>query len=216
MGRMIEVARRTMQKGYVKRYFVYQIRDKALVLILGGTFLGGVIIGCRVAAGDSGQLSAVLQNLLGLNMTTGVEQNFLTYMTTAFTTNALLVAGLFICGFCAISQPLILFILFFKGLGFGLMGSYLYGLGQKSAIIYYSLVLLPEMLLSITILIVSSKEAFAFTKNFLQILIPTSQKDKTGIPVQAYCFRFLLYIILTGMISLIIALIKTTYYSVIS
>lgn len=213
------MAHKTQQKGYIKRYLVFQFRDKAIVLLLGLVFIGGTIIGSRVTSSDSsGQIAALLQSLLGGKGIADWEQDFLASLLSAFGGNALLIAGLFLCGFCAVSQPIIIFILLFRGLGFGLLGGYLYGVGQKGAVLYYALVVLPEMMASVIVLVAAAREALSFTKNFLQVLLPTVQSvnRKNEIPVRAYCFRFVLILLLSAVMSLVIALIKTTYFSFIN
>lgn len=171
--------------GYLHRYVRSQVRGQGGTLLLLGVFLLGFLLGCRGAAVP--QL-AQFAGQLAQSGTQGTPL-FSRFLALVLLDGALLL-GMFLLGFCAISPPFVLAVLLFRGLGFGLVGGTLYAGGQQTQILYYLLVLLPQVVSSGLLLVLGGRSALAFSRPFFDLLVGREGEDfpQTG----AYCFRFFL------------------------
>lgn len=199
------------QKGYLKRYLLFNIREKGGVLLLGGLFLAGAVIGIRLFYGDDGQLQQIMESLFGTQTQVAQYNGFLPDFFTSLWGNGVLLGILFLCGFCAISQPAVLFVLLFKGLGFGLTGAFLYSYGEKSSVLYYILVLLPETIISVILLVGATKESLRFTLRFVQVILPGIGQNAEETSLKIYIARFILFFILAAAAAFLTAVIKMVY-----
>ncbi len=199
------------QKGYLKRYLLFNLREKGGVLLLGGVFLMGTVLGVRLLYGDGGQLRQIMESLFGAQTEIAQYQGFLPDFFTALWGTGVLLGILFLCGFCAIGQPAILFVLLFKGLGFGLTGAFLYSCGDKGAVLYYVLVLLPETIGAVILLVAAAKEAIGFTLTFAQVVLPSLGSTNQGVSLKIYIARFVLFFILVVVVAFLTAVIKMLY-----
>jgi len=102
---------------------------------------------------------------------------------------------LFLCGFCAIGQPIALFLLLYRGLGLGIMGTFLAQQGRES-FTYYALIILPQTLLLLILQLAATKESIAFSMNFLRQLLGGGGRS-LSITARVYLLRFLLLFFLS-------------------
>lgn len=92
------------------------------LLFLGGIFLAGALCGSALYDTLSEESAGTLMLLLS-GMPAGEAFHFWGCLGAVFLSNFLMLALLFLCGFCAVSQPVIALLPFVKGLGFGLVAA---------------------------------------------------------------------------------------------
>ena len=126
-----------MQKNPRTRYYARQVftytRNNAVVLVLSALFLAGVLCATLAygllepAAGE--YLRAIVTDFASARLTSPLRQNFISAVFSAF----IFPAVLFICGFCAVAQPVIILVPFVRGLGVGFSLAALYAAYGSSA-----------------------------------------------------------------------------------
>ncbi len=196
------------KRGYAGRYLKHELRQNWLSLVLGAVFLLGAAAGCRAAQGG------VLERLSSCLSGTGREAGFLSGVITDFAANAAVLCVLFLSGFGAVFQPLVLAVLFLKGLGFGVMGVYSYRNGEQSAVLYYLLVLLPEALAALFLLTAAARESLRFSKRFWVQLLPMSTQETQPLrqrTVRGYLAHFVLFYLLSGSAALLSGVLKLLF-----
>ena len=152
-----EGVRYPRKKGYAKRYVRSEFRKNRLQLLLGIVFLLGIVTGCSIA-GQSGEAAGntvitTLGQYLASAGTYGESGEFLSRMLSSFGATTLILFFLFLCGLGAVFQPVVLLVLFLRGLGLGVMGVYAYSAGQA---MWYLAVLLPEAILTSILMIAAA------------------------------------------------------------
>lgn len=151
-------------------------------------FLAGVLVGAIfIKTADQGVLQA-LARLIGSFSQRRQEQAVLdTFFSSFFSTGCMLLL-LFLCGFCAVAQPVIVLLPFFRGLGFGYQAGYLYAQNGLTGVGYTALVLLPNMVLSTLILIYGCSEAFQLSTLYYRA---ARQEGGIKLNLRIYCAKFL-------------------------
>lgn len=178
--------------GYYKRYFLFFIRENWLILLFGFLFIFGVWIGTSFIGSFQGetldQLLILLNGFVSRREGQEMRQTFLSTFFSSFGPAALL----FFCGFCAISQPLIALVPFFKGLGFGLSASTMLSIYGSSAMGYLIVLLLPGTILSTLVLLFCCKESLGLSCMFFQVINPL-QMPSEGTSVGDYCVKYIIF-----------------------
>ena len=105
-------------KSPFKNIFSY-FKDNPLLCIFAGLFLIGMLAGIVLLYHADGQLREWLHILLGGYLEKRYEQSFSQIAALSFGSSVFLLLILFFCGFCTISQPIILLLVLFRGLGYG-------------------------------------------------------------------------------------------------
>lgn len=166
LGRLDRVARQTQ-------------RNLPLIL-LGALFLGGAFCGSSLynSLGE-GTANALLVLLSGVGEQAAFS--FAGVFKTVFFTNLGLCALLFLCGFCAISQPVILLLPFIKGLGFGLVAA------ANSALLspfsaFFWLKFLPGAFLSSAFLLACARESLELSCYVYQSVFSQKPPERHALP----------------------------------
>lgn len=212
-----EGVRYPRKKGYAKRYVRSEFRKNRLQLLLGIVFLLGIVTGCSIA-GQSGEAAGntvitTLGQYLASAGTYGESGEFLSRMLSSFGATTLILFFLFLCGLGAVFQPVVLLVLFLRGLGLGVMGVYAYSAGQA---MWYLTVLLPEAILTSILMIAAAGEALRFSVRFFVQLLPEGTTE--NIPTSSgniggYLLRFLILYLLGGSIALLSGLLGVIFSS---
>lgn len=176
-------------------------------LLLGGVFLGGALLGrslWHVAGEDTAR--ALLLLLSGGHSGTF---SFFPTLGVVFLSNLGLLVVLFLLGFCAISQPVILLLPLIKGLGFGLVSA-----GNADTYSPYSaffwLCFLPGAFLQASLVILAAKESLSLSGSvFVAVFGGRSQPGR--VPVSGYLYKYLLLLLLAALFSLIDTLGELLY-----
>ncbi len=164
--------------------------SRGQLIVLGALFLLGVVVGRYYVYQLDGFMNADAQAMLRDYILHRSTQAIIQTVWTSFLSNALLMAVLFFCGFCTISAPIVYFVPFFRGLGYGFaLGSLFYAYGLSA--IHYVLVLqVPQMMISSIILLLSSSLALQQSKK----LIGGLRGEKSPLQQQTFCVKFLIFI----------------------
>lgn len=174
-------------KSNLKRFLMYHIREKGAVVLLGLLFLAGVAAGSQIYPLCDGEQQQFLNSLFHLQQDSTLMESF----HSNFLSESAQLGLLFLCGFCAIGQPVAAFLLLFRGLGLGMTGACLAQQGRE-AFGYYALVLLPQTLLFLLLQIAATREAIAFSMGFLRQLLGMSGMRGLTVTARVYLLRFLL------------------------
>lgn len=171
------------------------------VFFYAALFLAGVLVGALFLKTVNTETLKSLSVLVEKFAAARGEQDMLSTFISSFTSTALMLGVLFICGFCAVAQPLIVLLPFFRGLGFGYQAGYLYAQNGFMGMGYVALVLLPNMLLSTLILIYGCGEAFTMSTAYYRAV----RQESGGrlISPRAYCLKFLFLFVLVLLVSLV-------------
>lgn len=212
-----ENVRYPRKKGYAKRYVRSEFRKNRLQLLLGIVFLLGIVTGCSTA-GQSGEAAGntvitTLGQYLASAGTYGESGEFLSRMLSSFGATTLILFFLFLCGLGAVFQPVVLLVLFLRGLGLGVMGVYAYSSGQA---MWYLAVLLPEAILTSILMIAAAGEALRFSVRFFVQLLPEGTTENIPTPsgnIGGYLLRFLILYLLGGSIALLSGLLGVIFSS---
>lgn len=200
------------RRGYAKRYLRHQLGEHWVELLAAGAFLLGVLLGCRMAGQGDGKLLEQLNGLL-----TAQQGSFLTQVVGSFAALAVLLLLLFLSGLGAVFQPLVLGVLFWRGMGFGALGVCSYAAGQSSRSLYYLLVLLPRALGEVLLLTCAGGCALRFSARFFCALfpkeageqMPARQTQQGGLA--GYLLRYLVFYLLGGSIALLSSLLEFAF-----
>ena len=161
MVKAMDKMRYPRKKGYAGRYVRHELGKNKLNLLLGCVFLLGALVGCQLAGQDP---ETILSQLGSLFSATGQSAGFLDTVVASFAANAALLLILCLCGLGAVFQPLALGVLFWRGLGLGVLGVYSYSAGERAAVLYYLLVLLPQALLEVLLLVSAAGESLRLSQ----------------------------------------------------
>lgn len=175
-------------------------RDWLPLLFLGGLFLGGAYCG-RAMYRTIGEDTASALMLL-LSGSAGESGPFLFFPSWAavFATNLLFMAVLFLCGFCAVGQPLILLAPFFKGLGFGLVAAC--NAAQFSPYsAFFWLNFMPGAFLATALLLLCAKQSLLMSVAVFRAVFYPDSRQWHGI-APPYFMKYLLFAALCGLFSL--------------
>ena len=183
------------------------MNSRVYMLIL--MFAAGIIIGAFSVNKDSASSERIIKIADAFTFQRagqGISEIFLQ----SFTFNGIFSALCFFLGFSLIGYPLIIWLPFLKGLGFGAFCGYLYssfsliGIGYSAAIVY------PGAIVSVFSLILSCNDACDYSKNaFLKSVYGKGQfeKDETKI----YIIRQLVFTAVTAISSIIDALVSIIF-----
>ncbi len=183
------------QKGKLKRIFTYYFHKRGAVLILGMIFVLGAMIGTKAYSFLAAEELELLQKFIEVE-----EISFVQKFYQSFLPEFIQLVLLFFCGLSALGQPCAVFLIFYRGLGLGLLGTLLTSQGENE-FLRYALELLPQSLLFLMIQITASREALAFSLNFFRQLLGNNKRSLSISP-RVYIIRFILLLLLTAIAAL--------------
>jgi stage II sporulation protein M len=185
---------RTGQKSgrrrYYARYITHYTKKNYMLLLLGGLFLAGLLGGAMLLSTVEGETASFLTKLtagfLEKRRTQTVAENFL-----AAASSLTFVAAMFVCGFCAVAQPLELVAPLFRGLGYGLSIAALYNSYGTQAAGYVGLYIMPGLLVSTVALLFGCRESLRLSTKFWKNL-RGADREEPGYPLRLYIARYLI------------------------
>ena len=183
-----------MLKEQNRRLWRYHLRRRGGTLLFGAVFLAGTAAGTRLLGICGEETLQLIATFWELRQETSLKELFLN----SFSTELIQLFLLFFCGFCAIGQPAAIFLLFYRGLGLGLTGTYLAQQGRE-AFLYYGLILLPQTLLQLVLQIIATRESIGFSMSFLRQLFGGNRAAE--LPARVYILRFGILLILTTIVA---------------
>jgi hypothetical protein len=165
--------------------------DRKLIL-LGILFLAGVLCGAL----SYSWLDEETRTLLGTTFTHYVriraEQTTQTMFLHLMLPDTLFLTVIFLCGHCAVATPVLLFLPFFKGLGFGMFSSLFLLECGNSSIKLIAFTVFPAVLWSTVLLIFACRDAFLLSFAFSEAARTGSGQVRSG----RFCAIMLFYFLL--------------------
>lgn len=159
----------------------------AVVFLLGILF-GSVAPGFLDLKSYSG-FSQIVSNFLIQRQTQPMATTFVS----ALVPNAIFWVILLLCGFCAVSLPLILLIILLKGMGYGLLASTVIGQYGAAALQYLTISVLPNLLISGIALLFCCQESYRMSKSIWQMMQPQVRGSGEGSTAGEYGAKMILY-----------------------
>lgn len=196
-------------RGLPRHMYAY-IRDNPLLCVFAALFLIGMLAGVLLLRNADGQLREVLRMLLGGYVEKRSVQSFTAVAAASFGAMALLLLILFFCGFCTISQPVIIALILFRGMGYGFSIGGLYAEKGISAMQYVFLLLFIPLVLGVLLLICAARTSFLLSVRLFQKAIAPSDRDERY-RMQRYCIKYFLYVVLGILIALLDAALTNRF-----
>ena len=202
----LSLERVSSDKRHAQRGFVWH--DTYYFSLFGLLFLAGLTMGTvLIKSGASQYLVDNFSKLTGIvltNQTTG-QGFFYAYYYQCFPLLLTFVV-LYFCGTCALSQPLILFVPIFRGLGIGACMGYLYAQYGGKGILYSAFVVFPGAVVGMVTMLYACREAWKFSIHcFRRLSSEDKNEEHAGLSIQKYSARYLFF----AVVSLVLLLICT-------
>ncbi|MBE6907203.1 hypothetical protein [Marasmitruncus massiliensis] len=174
--------------------------------LLAGLFLLGMLAGTLLIRNADSTTITTMQAVLGGYIERRQTASFLGVAAATFSSLFVMLVLLFVCGFCTISQPIIIFVPIFKGLGYGFSIGMLYAQYGFSAIRYILVLLFPVLLMGTCLLILACRASLLMAVSlFRMTLLAQQQTDSSR--VRRYCMKFVAFTVICLLISLIDAVL---------
>ncbi len=191
--------RHTVKKGIVWH-------DSYYLSLFGLLFLAGLTMGTvLVQVGTSQYLIDNFSKLTGivLNRQTNGQGFFYAFYYQCLPL-LITMAVLYFCGFFALSQPVILFIPIFRGLGIGACMGYLYAQYGGKGILYSAFVVFPGAVVGMVAMLYACREAWKYSIHCFRLLASNGQvEEKQGLSIQKYSARIFFFVIISLLLFLL-------------
>lgn len=177
-------------REYYARYLKHYTKKNYALLLLGGMFLLGTVLGALLARSAGSDTLALLLRLTNGFLEKRRSQSFLQNLIVSGCTSLGMVAALFVCGFCAISQPLVAALPLLRGMGFGFSITSLYARYGTAAVGFTSVLILPGMVLSTVAILLCCRESLRLSNSVLSLLGSAQQNGRKQYPLRAYLGKY--------------------------
>jgi|GEM_PF-7016080 len=164
------------------------------ILLLGLLFLAGVAAGASVSAHLEGETRIFAQAIAKNFFQLRPEQSMRELFFHAFLPDVALFAIIFFCGFCAVAAPLLLFLPFFKGLGFGAVCAFLLRESGFSSVKVIAFSVFPGVIWSAILLLLACRDAQRLSAGFY-----AAATRGTAVSTDRFCAMMLLYLLLLAL-----------------
>lgn len=176
--------------------------EQQTVIILIALLLAGIISGSLYTANDKGKFLTELSELIKSSYLACSDSSFLELFFHSIISNSLFFAPVFIFGTCALGAPVVFGISFLKGLGLGVLTSFIYQNYHLQGLGYNAVILIPGAVLASSALIYACKEGLNMSISvFRNLFLPSQKRKEKNITFKLYCMRFgvlFLFIILAA------------------
>ena len=191
-------------------HFAFLGSDYKLLLLLiftvTGILAGALLV--RGIGGDKAEVGGAFNQFLERRTGQGFGDVFLSSLLTLF----LLLAGAYICGLFVPGVPVSVAIMFYRGLGFGVVAGGLYcEYGLKGALFSF-LILSPGFFVSVFFLLLACREAFTFSAMLFSALAPAFKPRPLWEDFKLYNKRFLFLLAVTAAAALLDALVSLAFF----
>ncbi|MFV0498142.1 MAG: hypothetical protein ACK5L0_08265 [Candidatus Fimivivens sp.] len=162
------------------------------MLFFGVMFLVGVIVGTAASVWlGIGQLDSIAE-VLKQFIISRENQSMMRTFFSALTPNAIAWFILLICGFCAVSAPIIALVPCVKGMGYGVLACALLSCYPNSAMRYIFIFLLPNLMISTVTIMFCCCDAVLLSQYFWQS-IAAQQRGSVSSSPGLFCGKMVLY-----------------------
>ena len=176
--------------------FTMWLKLNAKPVFFGIMFVIGVIIGASVAAwinaGEIDILSKAALSFIDQRKQQSIMQTFFS----AILPNISAWLVLFICGFCAVSAPVIAMVPCVRGMGYGAFACLILAVLKEQGIKYICVYLIGNLMVSTITLIYCCCDAAYMSDYFWQAILPSSKLKNSKITAPLFCGKMLLYAVL--------------------
>lgn len=187
--------------------FAQHTRQNLPLLVLAGLFIAGAVSGSGLYRTIGEDTSNTLMFLLSGSV--DAPFHFFADWGAVLLSNLFVVAILFLCGFCAISQPVILLLPFVKGLGFGLVAAYNMALLTPYSAFFW-LRFLPGAFLATALILLCAKQSLALSVFVFRSVFIEQPKAQRVLP-RAYAAQYVFLTVLCVVFSLLDVLFDFVY-----
>lgn len=167
---MIRTNSQGREKQYYARYLAHYTKKNYALLALGLLFVCGVIMGTLLIRTAQTDTLELLLRVVNGYVEKRREQTLLQNFMTGAGSSLLFVLVLLGCGFCAVSQPIVVLVPLFRGLGYGFSVASLYANYGTRAIGFVALFVLPNMIFSTLAILVCCRESLRLSGSFFGAL----------------------------------------------
>lgn len=178
------------RRGYYSRYIAHYTKKNYSLLALGALFIIGVLIGTLLIRTAGGETMELLLRMVNGFVENRREQSLLQNFLSGLSGSLLVLAVLFVGGFCAISQPLVVSLPLFRGLGVGFSVASLYAAHGTQAMGFVALLMLPGTVLTALAILICCRESLRLANSFF-VCMGSTDKSRTFYSVRIYMARYL-------------------------
>ncbi len=194
-----------LKKDY--RGFTERKPKKLLFLVLVILFFLAIGYGSVLSNEGGDILKRITEGFLEKKQETSFFESFLY----SFSSSAIFILLLFLNGFSAVGQPFSIFLVIFRGMGFGMSIGHLYlSLTLKEILISVLVLVLPGII-SGYVLLLAARESIRLSNKFLKAM--TSEEFKVNF--KEYFFKFIiltLFIVFSSVVSGILSVVAGYFY----
>lgn len=158
--------RQTGRRKYYSRYIAHYTKKNYAILAMGTLFMAGVLLGTLIIRTASGDTLELLLRMVNGFVEKRREQDLFQNFMSGASSSLLFVGALFVCGFCAISQPLVVALPLFRGLGVGCSLATLYAAHGTQAIGFVGLLMVPGTVMTTMAILVCCRESLRLSSSF--------------------------------------------------
>lgn len=176
------------RRGYYSRYIAHYTQKNYGLLALGVLFLTGVLLGTLLLRTVNDETLELLLRIVGGFVSNRREQSLLQNFLSGAASSLAFLSVLLVCGFCAVSQPLVVLLPLFRGLGVGISMASLYAAYGTGAIGFVTLLMLPGTLLSTIAILLCCRESLRLSASFFGAL--RRQANREPYSLRLYLARY--------------------------
>jgi len=200
-------------KNNIKTAFISS-KDKIVLAFCCLLLTIGIFLGTFVTINISGNYLKYITVITDNYFTQQVTQNFLLNFLSGFISNFIYIFLLFLCGFCAISQPFILMLVMFKGLSIGITISSIYVLYGKSALTFVFVLIIPNIIINSMLFIYCCIQSIKLSSYFYVSAVKNNVTKKQYL-IKEFCLKYIAYTIIVSLFSVINALMINLFNNLI-
>lgn len=160
--------------------------------------VAALIVGILLGALLGGSISESSLTFFSFGGVYDSKAGWLSVFLSYFVSSAAFVTASFLMGFCAVSHPLELLLVAFKGLGLGALARNIYSCTDIASRI---LLFVPFSVLSCGILILQSCDSVQMSTRYLSLSVTSENQIGMANEFRGYIFKFVLYLIACGVIA---------------
>jgi len=187
------------KRKHYARHIAHYTKKNNVLIALGALFIAGMILGAITLRGAGYETVGLLERVVGGFITRRAQSGLYENAISAFGSSMLFVGVVFVSGFCAIAQPVIVLAPFIRGLGFGFSAASLYVRYGASAAGIVGVLMLPGMLVSTVAILICCRQALRLSGTFFTAMRREAAKPGEPFSLRAYCFSHALAAGLCGL-----------------
>jgi len=185
-------------------------KDKIVLAFCCLLLIIGIFLGTIAAINISGNYLKYITIIIDNYFSQQIAQNFLLNFLSGFFSNFIYIFLLFLCGFCAISQPLIILLALFRGLSIGITISSIYIIYGKSAITFVFVLVIPSIIINSMLFIYCCIQSIKLSSYFYVSAVKNNVTKKQYL-IKEFCLKYIAYTILVCLFSAINSIIISLF-----